>query len=171
MEPQTQNLQQTPQQSQPAPLYRTDIWCLPEGNFGIFGYRKAEALVYPGWLMIYRKSDHAELKRIQLTPDLRMKHFLNYVRIARLGGQNIGFLSQKYVFFTVTMWSYGLFLVGVLLDFVFRRIQLSSGDVGQDLVIQGISLLIMTAALGWMATGLTKGKMLIMACLRAAGIA
>jgi hypothetical protein len=163
-----------PQQQQSAPrtpLYRTDIWCLPEGSFGIFGYRKAEAVVYPGWLIIYRKSDHTELKRVQLTPDLQMKQFLNYVRIARLGGQKFSFFDQKHLFFTVTMWSYALFFVGVLIDFALRYSQLTTGDNDSNLLVQSASLLVVLAALGWMATGMPKGKALILACLRGAGIA
>lgn len=166
-----------PQSTQPAPLYRTDMWCLPDGQFGLWNYRKAEAIVYPGWLMIYRKSDHAELKRIHLAPDLEIKNFLNYARISQLSGQKYSMFNQKYSFFLVTMWSYAVFLVGVLVNLINSLIRFNtvySGgeeDLGLSLTLQSIGLLFMIAALIWMATGYPKGKALAAACKHAASIA
>jgi hypothetical protein len=145
---------------------------MPEGHFSVFGYRKAVAVVYPGWLVVYRKADHVELKRIPLAGDLKMKYFLNFLRIAQNGGQRYGLFNMKYSFFLGSMWSYAVLFAGVLTNSVYRLAMVGSyPDPGQSLVVQGFALLLMIGGLGWMAFEMPKAKTFILACKHAAGIA
>lgn len=154
------------------PLFQTEAYHMPDGHFSVFGYRKAHVVVYTGWLVVYRASDNAEVKRIPLTQDLKMKNFLGVVRIAQTNGQKFGIFNMQYSFFLSSMWSYVPIIGGLLLNLIFRLATIGSYPrTAQDSLLQNIGFIPILAGLIWMAMGTPKGKALIDACKRAAGIA
>lgn len=154
------------------PLFQTEGYHMPDGNFSIFGYRKARIVVYPGWLVVYNASDNAEVKRVPLAQDLKMKNFLGFTRIAQVNGQKFGVFSMKYSFFLASIWSYVPIFVGILMNFIFRMATIGTYPrTGQDIFLQNMGFILVLAGFVWMALSIPKGKALIDACKRAAGIA
>lgn len=152
----------------PAPLEQIECWYIPEGQYTIFAYRKCVVVFYPGWMMIYRKSDNVEVGRIQLAPDLRMKYFLNFVRIAQLNGKKHSVFKLNNNFMTASIWLYSVFLLGLVVNLIssFGRL---NGEPNPGLQLLAVVLIL--GGLGLLATGMPKAKALVAAAKRAAGIA
>ncbi len=171
---QTTSHQLAAQESTPAdqaplhPIAQFDCWYIPEGKFTIFNYRRSLVMLYLGWMVIYRKSDHQELARIQLTPDLHMKYFFSFVRFAQLNGRKYSSFKLNNTFMTTPMWFYGIFFVGILVNLIGSAARVSTGV--RDIGMQVSSLAIMLAAFGMLATGTPKAKELIATAKRAAGV-
>lgn len=170
MEPQNQQ----PVNPQPVaqapltPIAQIECWYIPEGQFTIFAYRKCNVVLYPGWMMIYRKSDNAEVGRIQLAPDLHMKYFLNFVRIAQLNGKKYSVFKLNNNFMMTSIWLYSVFLLGLVVNLIssFGRLN-GEPNVG----LQLLAMLLVLGGIGLLATGMPKAKEFVAAAKRAAGIA
>jgi hypothetical protein len=183
MPPEQQNSyqpQQVPQsdlaQPQPAeqpaltPIYQMESWYSPSRFTTIFGLRKCLVVVYPGWVVVYKPSDHTEIRRFQLTPDIQMKSLLDYARFSFIEGKKIGLFETSYVFTTPTFGRY-IFIVGALLDLVNNATALSSDTGDRNLLFQFVSLGIILIGFGVMAMAIPTNKAFIAACKRGAGIA
>ncbi|HVI69033.1 MAG TPA: hypothetical protein VM581_01100 [Magnetospirillaceae bacterium] len=150
------------------PIAQIECWYLPEGQFTIFAYRKSNIVIYPGWMLIYRKSDNAEVARIQLTPDLDMRFLFGFVRFAQLNGKKFSFFKLNNLFMTSSMWVYLVFFAGILINLLESIMRFNSG---RNIGLQLLGLVIMLAGFGLLMTGWPKAKELIAAAKRAAGIA
>ncbi len=164
-----------PQPTQPAapapsgPHYQQVCWYIPEGSLTIFSAKSSVLSVYPGWLIITRKSDNAELKRIQLTPDLHLKYFFNFTRISHVGGQKIGVFKRGYNFLIGSPIGYGIFLLSALARLIIDANELAGGvRTGTGALVGSGGLII---ALILMALDIPKVKAFIAACKQAAGVA
>lgn len=108
---------QTPLQ----PIAQFECWGVPSGGRGILAYRKHTAVVYPGWLVLYRM-DHTEAARIPLSGDLKVKYFFGFGRVAYTQGQKISLWNQKYIFNFGPIWPYALFIITVIIDLIVRLV-------------------------------------------------
>ena len=160
---------QQPSQGPSTPLFQTECWYIPKGTYTIFSYRKCIIVLHPGQLVVYRKSDNAELQRIQLTNDLRIKYFLGFARISYVGGRKISLFNASYSFLISPVWSYALIMLGALIDLVANSIALNTGERSTSAAF--VALLVMLAGFGVMASGTAKAKALVAACKGAAGVA
>lgn len=163
--------QQTAPQASDSPLTpiaQIECWYLPEGSYTIFGYRKAVVVLYPGWMVIYGKSTNAELAKIQLTPDLKMKYFLGFVRFAQLNGRTYSAFKMNNLFMTTPMWTYGIFALALIANLV---VTLNRYNVSNSLGSSLLTILLLGGALVLLASGMPKAKHLIEASKRAAGVA
>lgn len=150
------------------PIAQFECWYIPEGKYTIFNYRKSIVMLYPGWMVIYQKSHHAEVARIQLAPDLQMKHFLGFARFAQLNGKKYSFFKFNNHFMTSPIWAYGVLVVGFLINSIEAIGRLNTGM--RNIGLQLIALCVILAGFGLLATGIPKARELIAAAKRAAGV-
>lgn len=160
-----------PQASPPAPLFQIDCMCLPPGKMLIFNLVKARAVVYPGWLMVYRQSDGKELRRYQLAPDIKMSVFFGFVRFKRLNGYSYGYFDFQNNFYFGT-WTPYILLVFVALLNLYTIVVRQSGAVDRVflLTLSFLALILDIAVIVLFRKGSPRGKQLITACQQAAGV-
>jgi hypothetical protein len=151
------------------PIAQFDCPYLPTGRYTIFNMRPSVAVIYPGWLVVYQKSDNAEVARIPLGADLNMKYGFGFVRFIQLNGKKYSIFTMNNLFLTAPAGAYIAFVVFILLSGVVSFIDI--GKSGTDVGLLFLRLVFLLAALFSLMTGRTKGKALIEACKRAAGIA
>ena len=170
MQPEQTTVSQ-PQQQQPSgqlqPLAQFECWYIPEGKYTIFNYRKSIVVLYPGWMVVYQKSDHAELARIPLGADLKMKYFVGFARFAQLNGRKYSFFTFSNLFMTTPMWAYGIFGLSVVINLIISLRLTEDTNLG----LRGMSLFVQLAGLAILFVGFPKAKALVQAAHRAAGVA
>lgn len=155
-----------------APIAQFDCWYLPEGQQTIFGLRKHVAVFYPGWMVLYDKTTHAEVKKIAITPDVKVKYFLGSARIAQTNGQKYSFFNRRMGFIMDPLWPY-LFLLAtlvfdIILRFAFFNVPVSSANIGWRL----LSLVLMVVAfIMFGVVSMPRAKAFKEAAHRAAGVA
>jgi len=148
------------------PLAQFECWYIPEGKYTIFNYRKSIVMLYPGWMVIYLQSDHTELARIPLGPDVKMKYIAGFARFARLNGRKYNFFTFSNVFMTTPMWAYGVFGLSIFINLTISSLRLVTGDPS----LRGLYLAIQLVGLAILFVGLPKARALVRAAYRAAGV-